>query len=677
MKKGLKQIVCIFLCFVMMLTNIQLTYADVNTGSSISMQNLEDEVGSTITISLRDFLDSTIIDFRYKHKYKIKKSDFKEFFDENLFHCKPTDSHTDKIKCEHPSDGINGYVPLDDVANADKYYFRFIDSDDSIKYIFGEPCQDDIDYLLFDFSGVKAIFMSNLNTEQTSSTVQDYDKYSCYDCYMYTNDRIGFELPHGYDLENKTNGVNKKQDVDYGKENAFLDTLKTKIVGYKQINKNDIIDKNTAFICTYFGCRVNSDSWHDKDILIRLLDENNNVIETKGCSIKPIGKTVEKDYSYYYPYLLISFDDSFEQYKFISVDTMYDENSYAKTYFTFQVNTNASTEHTVHTFEFSSPTFEWSDMLDKCIAKFKCAYCDETLDVPCKINIDEQRNLSDTSCILGYKKATATVEAEYKGDELVHRGGADTKEKNFSELDNIVGHTFKSEWVKVKNKTEDLFNNADNKDELDKDLYNADSIVLKQYCSVCKDAYRLYVVKKNTPCKVSYYDKYSQLLGVTEINQGDCVVPDASMTFKSSFESDATDISFSTFSYYSDKAVVNKDTKQATRVAIGSEMKVELEDKDKSYNVVLRGRAAGSDEPWMSTILSSNYDFGDNAGITEEVLKNNSTIKEANFGYEYYLDNDALDSNIRYCYSKDSQIFFDLKPAIIMTYKDGRYFSYY
>lgn len=666
MKKGLKQIVSILLCLVMLLTNVQITYADV------------EEVGSTVTISLKDFLDSTIIDFRYKHKYKIKKSDFKEFFDKKFFNY----SYAENIKCEDSKDGVNGYLPKDYVdKNADKYYFRFIDSDDSIKYIFGEPCQDDMDYLLFDFSDVKAIFMSNLNTEQTSATVHNYSDYYYSDFYRYARDTIGIELPHGYDLENKTNWVNKKQDVDYGNESAFLDTLKTKIVGYKSLNKNDIIDKNTAFICTYFdGKDINGDDIKDsylkenKDVLIRLIDENNNVIENKGCSIKPIGKTVHKSSGYNFPYLLISFDDSFEQYKFISVDTKNDK-KYKKIYLTFQVNTKATTEHTVHTFEFSEPTFEWSDLLDKCIAKFKCAYCDETLDVPCKINVDVQSNLSETSCILGYKRTTATVPEEYKGVDLLNSYSSsykDTKEKNFSELDNVVGHTFKSEWVKIKDKTEDLFNHAENKDELDKDLYNnSDSIVLKQYCSVCKDAYKLYVVKKNTPCKVSYYDKYNTLLGVTEINQGDCVVPDSSMIFKSSFESDATDISFSIFSSYSDKAVVNKDTKQATRVAIGSDMSVELENKNTIYTVILRGRATTeSNAPSLQSILGSRYYFGDNASITDEVIKNNANIKNFNFGYEYYLDSDALDSNIRYCYSEDSQIFFDLTPAIIMTYKD-------
>ena len=305
MKKGLKQIVSILLCLVMLLTNVQLTYADVTTGSSISMQNVE-EVGSTVTISLKDFLDSTIIDFRYKYKYKIKKSDFKEFFDKKFFNY----ALADRIKCEDSNDGIDGYLPKDYVdKNADKYYFRFIDSDDSIKYIFGEPCQDDMNYLLFDFSDVKAIFMSNLNTEQTSSMVHDYSNYSYTNCYRYARDTIGIELPHGYDLENKTQHVNKKQDVDYGNENAFLDTLNIKIVGYESLNKNDIIDNNTAFICTYFdGQNINSD--YSKDVLIRLLDENNNVIENKGCSIKPIGKTVYKSSGYNFPYLLISFDDS-------------------------------------------------------------------------------------------------------------------------------------------------------------------------------------------------------------------------------------------------------------------------------------------------------------------------------------------------------------------------------
>ena len=33
MKKGLKQIVSILLCLVMLLTNVQITYADVTTGS--------------------------------------------------------------------------------------------------------------------------------------------------------------------------------------------------------------------------------------------------------------------------------------------------------------------------------------------------------------------------------------------------------------------------------------------------------------------------------------------------------------------------------------------------------------------------------------------------------------------------------------------------------------------
>ena len=337
-----------------------------------------------------------------------------------------------------------------------------------------------------------------------------------------------------------------------------------------------------------------------------------------------------------------------------------------------------SSEENTHAHTFNEPTFNWSDNLQYCTASFKCKDCDFVLDVPCDINDKDIQYLKDDKCLVSYVECIASAKKEYKGFDTSNNGSEYTnmQSKGFGYDEGLKFHEFKSEWVTVasSDKTDKLFDNADNKDFLSKDEYDkSDSTVLKRICCRCREAYILQVIPKDSYCKVRYFAWGWDPVAVAKVKEGSNISLASVDKLYDSFDADANEVSKDTLDYYSDVAVVDKLSRQATKYAVGKTMDVYLIPKTDTYSTTYVGRkGTASSGEFRTDLLVKKATFGNSSAITLKDIQEHPELKKWNVNVEKYMDSESLNSNIKYSYSdswsRDNQC--SLQANVVMTYKD-------